>query len=443
MKQKWHQGVSLLAVLGLAGLAPAQARADDLARWFSQPTMTGNWGGVRTSLNDAGITPKAFYTGEFAANPSGGQRQGTGFAQQIGFGADFDLAKLAGIKGGIFHLVLNAREGRSNSADFIGNKLEDQEVFGAGESFRLTQFSYGQSFADKKVYTEVGFFPWGNYFGFTPLLCDFQNVGFCGHPNSLPNNSGWTDYPTPKWGGMVRLNVNPALYLETGVFDVNPTYYNQNNGFKISLNGSTGVEFPFEAGFTAAIGPDKLPGHYKIGAYYDTSNINDAAFANVSRTGRPQPAYAHLSRSGRDGGYILIDQMLLRVGQKPDRGLIGFVQGTISDSRTAPIPYYYDAGLVLEGPFAARPHDFANIGVVHAAVNHRVLQQQYNRLGSLGITNFSLEQGETVAEMGYGIQAAPWLLIHPNVQYIVDPGAFSFKHIPNAWVFGAQTKIVF
>lgn len=48
-----------------------------------------------------------------------------------------------------------------------------------------------------------------------------------------------------------------------------------------------------------------------------------------------------------------------------------------------------------------------------------------------------------MAELGYGIQMTPWLLVHPNVQYIVDPGAFVFKHVPNAWVFGAQTKIVF
>ncbi|NNM56262.1 MAG: hypothetical protein HKL97_03740 [Acidocella sp.] len=43
-------------------------------------------------------------------------------------------------------------------------------------------------------------------------------------------------------------------------------------------------------------------------------------------------------------------------------------------------------------------------------------------------------------EMVYGFQATPWLLIHPNVQYVMDPGTFAYKHTPNAWAFGLQIK---
>jgi porin len=55
-----------------------------------------------------------------------------------------------------------------------------------------------------------------------------------------------------------------------------------------------------------------------------------------------------------------------------------------------------------------------------------------------------LSTGEGVIEGGYGWQATPWLQIHPNVQYVIDPGTFSYKtNVPNAWVFGLQTKAVF
>lgn len=47
---------------------------------------------------------------------------------------------------------------------------------------------------------------------------------------------------------------------------------------------------------------------------------------------------------------------------------------------------------------------------------------------------------EGVLEMVYGFQATPWLLIHPNVQYVMDPGTFAYKHTPNAWAFGLQIK---
>ncbi len=46
-------------------------------------------------------------------------------------------------------------------------------------------------------------------------------------------------------------------------------------------------------------------------------------------------------------------------------------------------------------------------------------------------------------EVSYGLQATPWMLIHPDVQYIGNPGAFAFKRIPDAWVVGLQTKLVF
>lgn len=45
---------------------------------------------------------------------------------------------------------------------------------------------------------------------------------------------------------------------------------------------------------------------------------------------------------------------------------------------------------------------------------------------------------------GYGLQATPWLLIQPNIQYVIGPGTYSYnKIVPNAWIFGLETKDVF
>ena len=95
------------------------------------------------------------------------------------------------------------------------------------------------------------------------------------------------------------------------------------------------------------------------------------------------------------------------------------------------------AGLIAQGPFAARPDDYMNIGYVRAVVNQRKLDREE----AAGLTNLS--DGEGVIEAGYGLQATPWLLIHPNVQYVMNPGAFSYKHVPDAWVFGFETKVTF
>jgi porin len=60
-----------------------------------------------------------------------------------------------------------------------------------------------------------------------------------------------------------------------------------------------------------------------------------------------------------------------------------------------------------------------------------------------GVQNPGLELGENILVLSYGLQATPWLLLHLSVQYIGNPGSFSFKHVPDAWLFGPQTKLTF
>ncbi len=42
--------------------------------WLTQPTMTGDWGGLRTRLEHDGINLRASYVGNYAYNFSGGKR---------------------------------------------------------------------------------------------------------------------------------------------------------------------------------------------------------------------------------------------------------------------------------------------------------------------------------------------------------------------------------
>jgi len=406
----------LLALLLASCAAPALA----------QNTATGDWYGARTRLKDAGITINAFYTGEFADMLSGGHRGGNGIASQFGFGADADLGKILGLDGGTLHLMFNQRVGRSVSADDIGNKLEVQEVYGAGETLRVVEMSYEQKLDADQVITKIGFYPMGNDFAFTPLLCDFQNVGFCAHPQNLPNSSGWSDSPTGKWGGRIKFLPTPDTYIMTGAFDVNPSYGTKANGLKVGLSGSTGALVLLESGITTT----GLPGHYKAGVYYDTSTVKNAADVTAAED-------SNLT-SGRYGFYLLADQMVLSFNNSPKRGLIAFAQISYSDPQTAVFESTFDAGLIAQGPCPARPADFIALGYVRAGLNNRTIDAKERASHLTGLSS-----GEGVVELGYGLQATPWLLLHPNIQYVTDPGTFAYKHVPNAWAFGLQSKIVF
>jgi porin len=409
---------------GTAAALPATTPPADL---WHRKLASGDWYGGRTKLKNDGITINAFYTGEFADAFAGGKRTGNGIASQFGLGADADLGKIIGLQGGLLHVMFNQRVGRNVSTDDIGNKLAVQEVYGAGETLRLVEMSYEQSWAGKTVSTKIGFYPMGNDFAITPLLAAFQNVGFCVHPQNMPNSSGWSDSPTAKWGGRIKFLPAPDVYVMTGVFDSNPTYGTKQHGLKTSLSGSTGALIPLEVGVTTAFGDADMPGHYKAGVYYDTSTAADAAIAKQMDT-------------GRYGGYLLADQMVVSFNGTPKRGLIAFAQVSYSDPRTAVFESTLDAGLIAEGPLAARPADFLAFGYVRAGLNNRVVNAK--EIASHGAVT-DLSEGEGALELGYGVQVTPWLLVHPDVQYITDPGTFVYKHISNAWAFGVQTKVVF
>lgn len=420
----------MLQALSLGLACPMPAQAESLEQWLTQDTMTGDWGGIRTTLNDIGITPHASYLGEDADVLSGGKRQGNGYAQQFAFGSDFDMGKLAGLTGGTLRINFTVREGRNTSTDYIGNEIAVQETYGAGENFRLAEVSYEQKLPGGLVDLKGGFYPMGNDFAHTPLLCAFQNDAFCAHPTILPLESGWSDNPTAKWGGRILLNPTPWLYVESGIYESNPTISAHDNGLKISLSGATGALIPFEIGFTTnSFDPSLLPGHYKIGGYYDTSSVADVVDTQSKD-------------DGRYGGYFLADQMLWSFDGAGQRGAVVFLQEAIADARTAAITNEFLTGVILKGPFPARPKDSLYFGFSRTKLNHR-LWAEHQALLATDSGALPLDQGETAYEVGYNFQATPWLLLHPNFQYIGNPGTFSYQHIPDALVFGMQTSITF
>ena len=123
------------------------------ASWLTQATLTGDWGGARTALEDDGITLRAHFTTESAANPVGGIRQAARYTQQVEFGADLDLGRLIDDQGGAIQITFTDRVGRSLSADAIGNQFAVQELYGAGQNFRLAELNYQQNlFADKLTF---------------------------------------------------------------------------------------------------------------------------------------------------------------------------------------------------------------------------------------------------------------------------------------------------
>jgi len=430
-KQRMHSGPQLssrlkaaAALLATVALAPAAAHAEAPA---GPATLSGDWNGARTRLLESGVNLRADYVSETFANVGGGLERGKAYAQQLRFGADFDMERIAGWSGGTFHLTLNDRRGMGLSSDYIGNRLPVQEVYG-GLYTRLSEASYEQDLAGGRLNLRFGFFAMGNDLGGMALGCNLVNAAFCAHPLSMSGNSGWYNYPNARWGASVRYKLRPELLVRSGVFQDNPRLGVEGNAFHPFAAGTAGVLLPLEVEYApgSAPGSTALPGHYKLGAYYDT--------ASAPRQGGTGTV------GQRHGVYLLADQTILRDG--PGRGLAVFGQFTANPRASAQITRWHGAGLVKTGTFAGRDADTVALGIAHAQVNPR-LRSAHVAANPVEGGYASLPAGESVVELSYGWQLRRWLGVRADVQYIVDTGAFGYRPAQNALALGGQVKIAF
>ncbi len=421
-----------LGILATA-LLPALASAQSSNRYEGK-TLTGDWGGTRTDLLERGIAFRGDYVGEAMGVVDGGYGEtGTRYAQQVRVGMDLDMGKLAGWDGGAFHFTLNDRRGRSTSVDFVGNRFPIQEAYG-GQYTRLTELSYDQTFNAGQSYYKLGYYAMGNQFGLHSLLTHFVNAAFCAHPLAMSGNSGWYNYPMARWGGELAQQVSPAVNVRTGWFQVNPNLGGniERNAFRPFVSGTTGSLFPVEVTWTPAKG-SRHAGVYKFGGYYDTSRVDKRGLD-------PSPT------TGRHGAYVLAEQRLTQESADPSRGLTAFAQYMVSDTDTAQIKRWYALGGVYQG-IGSRAQDSIALGYVGADINDRLVDARRATLMSGGVPSdsplYNLSQAEELFELSYSVQVNPWLMIRPDVQYIVNPGTFNYSGTDNAWAVGVQAKVTF
>jgi porin len=392
-------------------------------------TLTGDWGGLRHQLDEQGIKFTGDYSGETAYNAHGGQHRSARYSQNIKLGVQLDLGKLYGLHNGDkIQLTVNDRRGNSASEDLVGNRLPIQENYG-GLYTRLTELSYERTLFTPALNLKLGYMAMGNDLGGldSGILCNFMNAGFCGHPLNMSGGSGWTNYPNAHLGARVKYDFSPAWQLRVAAFNVDPqSNGNSSRAWHVGPKHTTGTVVPIELVYKHA---SELLGEYKLGYYYDSSN--------VQRIGSDK----HVS--GRGGHYLLIDQALWNSQTSEGRTLHAFGQYSAASKAASPFSRWYGAGLVLYKPFAGRPRDTVALGYGRAVPNPRsrdVLQQAAEASDN-AFPN--LDSAEQLLELSYGYQATPWLILRPDVQYIIEPGAFSGEKIDNALILGLQVKATF
>ncbi|MBI0473872.1 carbohydrate porin [Sphingomonas sp. MA1305] len=377
------------------------------------PGLIGDWQEIRTRLGRRGIGLTARYASESGYNFAGGTRNLFRETGQFDVGALLDLEKLVGLKGGAFQATVTWRRGYDlTTAAGINSLQQVQEVYGRGQTVRLTQFWYEQKIG-RAVEIKLGRTNPGE--DFAVFSCHFMNLSFCGaQPGNLVGDY-WYNWPVSQWGARVRVDLPHDLYVQGGVYEINPR--NLDNDFFIGhFKGATGALIPVEAGWTRG-GDDGHVGSYKIGGWLGTADGNDVLL-DVNRNVAAVTGLAPLQHSSRYGVYFTMQQQLTGTSKdgKSLTGLSMFANVTQADRKTSVTDNQVSVGVFYKGLVPAVPGDVLGLAVARTNVNGRAA------LADLSVPGTPVRHEEYAAEVYYSIHPADWLELRPNVQYIHQPG---------------------
>lgn len=441
----------LLVVAGLyEGPAFAQQSVGDAAGISSEikrpgfestplpDTLTGEWGGLRTDVRDAGLEVGVNYKGEAVGNLSGGTSRRAVETGQLLIGVTIDLGKAVGLSGGTLRSSVTKRHGPDlGQVAGLDTLQQLAEVFGSGRIWRYAELWYQQVLARGHVVVRVGR---SSSFDFASFDCEFTNLAFCGSP---PGNVA-PDYvfvfPRTSWLGWVKVQ-GGGFHAKLGVQEDNLN--NGDLGFYLSRRGARGVIIRGEVGWTPVFGGGRLPGRYRVGAWRTTADGDDLL---LGADGRPRvfPDAEALKRRGPYGFYVQGQQHLTgKATEDPVTGKITRASGldvffnfVRTDPRTTRIIDQFTAGLYLNGSIAARPKDQIGLAIGRTRYNPRAATADLLSLPSL-----AMRKSEWETELYYGFRALPGLTLRPGIQYILHPGGR--RSAPDALVVGLRLDVDF
>jgi porin len=430
--------VALLAGAGAHAETPAAAPTRTAP---SEPWLLGNWGGARTRLYEMGVDLQMGFVGEFATNAVGGAQSMGSFTGQGLFGVTLDLEKLISLPKTKFQVTYTSRFGRNLVDDAGLDTLElVQEVWGRGQTVRLTQMFFEHKFFEDLLAVRWGRVAMGD--AFAAFSCDFQNLTFCGsQPGNIVGNYIY-NWPISQWGAIVKLKLPDFGYIQGGIYNVNGSYLSYTNKlWPVWYPDSEGVLMPLEIAWLPKFDGGRLPGSYKIGAWYSTSTLSDVV-RDVSGRVAATTGLPARQESGLYGAYLNFEQQLTR-NESPDpkAGLRAFVNLSMADKQTSVTWMQLAGGLIYTGPFSARPHDQIAFAAGTTQVNPRLTGLQ-NTLNGLGLGPDVIKNSEYTFELFYGLVPHPGLTVRPNIQYIYRPGA-NPAYNTNILVFGLKTVMNF
>lgn len=413
-------------------LATSAAQGGEAAAtWWDGKVATGEWLGVRPTLEERGIRIGGFWKGYTylvtGGGLTGGKARGA-FDEEIKITVSLDLGKLAGLRGLRLDGDVRYRDGRDVNNYVGATPGFNPSPIQSGKGWRMGQayatWQSGDLLPVPDMITLSG--GWQNpyqFFGVQPLSKFFTNnvivankgIGMAG----IPWSSSYA-----AWGGYLRVKPVEWAYVQGGLYLAVPgATASANHGLYFqgaSPASANGLFFIAETGVTPKLGPDQLEGKYAAGFIY----------YGVENQGFDEQIYDE-----RWDVYLQMDQRLTRESSGDAQGLswIGWVN--LSADATSAVPFYFHTGLVYEGLIPGRDRDQAGVAFAFGSFSDsRIRSRQAAGLADQ-------DTWEAVVEADYRFAVNRFVSIKPFWQYLMRPNADG--NTPNANILGVECQVTF
>lgn len=390
--------------------------------------LFGEWNGKRTELAQQGIKFEANILTDTAYLAEGGRNEGADplTSAQLWLGTQLDMEKLAGWDGVTVRAVTTARQGQSTSVrDLQGSAphmANVQGTFGRGnQDSRLSELSIEKTFKDQGLSIKAGRLGLG--MDFNVMACDFASTAFCAAQMGKWQGNIWMNTPVSQWGARVKQQLNPEVAVQVGVYEFNPDNGNgkaEGQGWSLNTDHADGVTIPAEVVWTPKSFVNGLPGSYRVGGMYNTAD--DIANQKDIATGE--------GKNRTFAGWLAVEQQLTSTGSGR-QGLHSFANFTWHDRDTNKVDNSQQIGVKYIGLVDSQPNDILGLAVNRVHVNDRFADSR---------PAFNAD-AEYNIELNYSYNATKWLMLRPNLQYVINPG--SSNNVDDALVLGLTTRIIF
>jgi porin len=462
-----------LVVLGVAWGLPVGVRAGQttavsdskpkgsaLESWWNGKYASGNWFGVRDTLEDHGLKLGMEWKANFLWNVDGGLQQRFGYDDEWKFRGTLDFAKATGweaIEGLTAYSDVRYRGGAGVNKWVGASSQFAPSTFQGGRLWRFQQvyltYTTPELFGVKEFLTLSG--GWQNptdIFINQPLNKFFINNTFTSNRGIGANGIGWGG-SFSSWGGYMKVKPVDWYYLQSGLYVAIPnTNTPSNHGlFFAGAPADNGIFWLIETGFTPKIGPSQLPGRWAAGFMYWGSE-NTSFFGQpydqrllwywqvdqqLYREPSPEPPATPVTTTS-DGKSVANGTSIPEVKpSKPklsEQGLYFFSLINFAPQYNNPLPFYFQTGLVYKGLIPGRDQDQAGVAFAYGnySFNKQIADEERGRTPQIY---------EAVLEFDYRIQVNKWFYAQPVLQYIIRPNGTGL--VENATVLGFQLGVIF